>query len=450
MRYILLFLSISFALGIIINYYLPISFIYPFLLILFLIPSLFFYRNKKRFVVAITVLFFLLGIAYEGVYSYLPENHINNITLLQKTAIIGVVNSPVEIKRYSEKKTLTTFTLSGKKYRSENGWKKVQGKIKVNAYYLKNEIKYGDEIRLWGELTKPKRATNPSQFDYRNYLKKYGIHVLMNVYGDKCVKNYGPLKNRSIFRKCCDASLRMIFDLRTEIKEKIEQPLGGPQLEKMAMDKRQAVIVFDDMTRPTPVRAVAPYILKSLHRAGMKKDQIRFVWSLGAHGAYDMISARKKLGGEIVENYGVYNHDPFQNTVRMGRTPTGLELLFNREVIACDLKIGIGCISAHVHVGFGGGAKIILPGIAGIESINQFHNQFYRDPGRAGLGNFDDNIMRAECDAAGDITGLNFKVDCLINRRGEITNLYAGPFRATHRAGAEEGKEHYGIPHATG
>ena len=235
-----------------------------------------------------------------------------------------------------------------------------------------------------------------------------------------------------------------------EIKEKIEHPLGGPNLEEMARDKRQAVIVFDDMTRPTPVREVAPYVLKSLHRAGMKKDQIRFVWSLGAHGVYDMISARKKLGGEIVDQYAVYNHDPFQNTVRLGRTPTGLELWFNREVMACDLKIGIGCISAHVHVGFGGGAKIILPGIAGIESINQFHNQFYRDPSRAGPGNFDDNIMRAECDAAGDIAGLNFKVDCLINRRGEITNLYAGPFRATHTAGAEEGKEHYGIPHATG
>ena len=235
-----------------------------------------------------------------------------------------------------------------------------------------------------------------------------------------------------------------------EIKEKIEHPLGGPNLEEMARDKRQAVIVFDDMTRPTPVREVAPYVLKSLHRAGMKKDQIRFVWSLGAHGVYDMISARKKLGGEIVDQYAVYNHDPFQNTVRLGRTPTGLELWFNREVMACDLKIGIGCISAHVHVGFGGGAKIILPGIAGIESINQFHNQFYRDPSRAGLGNFDDNIMRAECDAAGDIAGLNFKVDCLINRRGEITSLYAGPFRATHTAGAEEGKEHYGIPHATG
>lgn len=98
----------------------------------------------------------------------------------------------------------------------------------------------------------------------------------------------------------------------------------------------------------------------------------------------------------------------------------------------------------------GGGAKIILPGVAGIESVNQFHNQLYRDPSRTGLGNFDNNIMRAECDAAGDAVGLNFKVDCLINRRGEITNLYTGDFKATHDAGGEEGKDHYGIPYATG
>jgi nickel-dependent lactate racemase len=58
--------------------------------------------------------------------------------------------------------------------------------------------------------------------------------------------------------------------------------------------------------------------------------------------------------------------------------------------------------------------------------------------------------MRAECDAAGDLAGLNFKVDCLLNRRGEITNLYAGSFRATHEAGAAEGKEHYGIPYSSG
>jgi nickel-dependent lactate racemase len=117
----------------------------------------------------------------------------------------------------------------------------------------------------------------------------------------------------------------------------------------------------------------------------------------------------------------------------------------NREFIACDLKIAIGCITPHVHVGFGGGAKIILPGVAGIESIKRFHEHFNIDPSRHGLGNFDNNMMRSECDAAGDIAGLNFKVDCLVNRRGEITSLYAGSFRATHAQGAAEAKDAYGI-----
>ncbi len=235
-----------------------------------------------------------------------------------------------------------------------------------------------------------------------------------------------------------------------EIGDKISHPVGGATLEELARGKKQAVIVFDDMTRPTPVKDVVPHVLDALHAAGMEKEQIRFIWALGSHGAYDMANARKKLGDVVVENYAVYNHDPFQNLVRVGRTPTGVEVWFNREFMNCDLKIGIGCVTTHVHVGFSGGGKIVFPGVAGLESINQFHNQLYRDPGRIGLGNFDNNIMRAECDAAAELAGLDFKIDCLINRRGEIANLYAGPFKSTHAAGGEEGRDHYGIPHATG
>ena len=69
-----------------------------------------------------------------------------------------------------------------------------------------------------------------------------------------------------------------------EIKERLEHPVEGPSLEELARGKKKAVIVFDDMTRPTPVNAVAPFVLEALHRAGMNKDQIRFIWALGTHG----------------------------------------------------------------------------------------------------------------------------------------------------------------------
>jgi hypothetical protein len=88
--------------------------------------------------------------------------------------------------------------------------------------------------------------------------------------------------------------------------------------------------------------------------------------------------------------------------------------------------------------------------VAGIETINQFHNQQYRDFSRTGLGRFDNNIMRHECDAAGDLAGLDFKVDCLINRAGGDFRPLRRSLRATHALGGEEGKEHYGIPFTSG
>lgn len=235
-----------------------------------------------------------------------------------------------------------------------------------------------------------------------------------------------------------------------QIKEKINQPVEGPSLVELARGKNQAVIVFDDMTRPTRVKEIAPHVLECLHEAGLKENQIRFIWGLGSHGTYDMINTRKKLGAEIVEKYRIYNHDPFQHTKRVGRTPTGVELWFNQEFLSCDLKIAIGCITPHPQVGFGGGAKLILPGVAGIETIVQFHNQLHTNPTSGGLGNYQNNVLRPECEAAAELVGLNFVVNVLVNRRAEITDLYAGPSRAVLEAGIEEAVHHYAIPSSAG
>ena len=235
-----------------------------------------------------------------------------------------------------------------------------------------------------------------------------------------------------------------------QIKERINQPVSGLSLEELAQGKKQAVIVFDDMTRPTPVKDIVPHVLESLHKAGMKESQIRFIWGLGSHGTYDMIAARKKLGDEVVEKYRIYNHDCFQHTEYIGRTPTGVELWFNREFMSCDLKIALGCMTPHPQVGFGGGAKLILPGVAGIETIVQFHNQLFTKPATGGLGNYQENVLRPECETAADMVGLNFVVDVLLNRRAEITDLYAGPSREVVNAGIEEAVDHYAMPAAAG
>ncbi len=229
-----------------------------------------------------------------------------------------------------------------------------------------------------------------------------------------------------------------------EIDRAFERPIGALPLEDLFRGRDEAVIVFDDITRPTPVKKILPPIMRALHQAGIPKGNVRFIPALGTHGAMNNIDFRKKLGEEIVENYPVYNHNPYENCDFIGETSSGLPVYINREFNFCDLKIGIGCITPHLHLGFGGGGKIVLPGICGMETIHKFHSEvIMRDPGSTGLGKFEGNVMVKEMEEVVRMSGLQLKVDALINGRGEITDLFVGDPVAAHRQGVELAREHY-------
>lgn len=229
------------------------------------------------------------------------------------------------------------------------------------------------------------------------------------------------------------------------IQRALEEPIGSLSLTELAAGKREAVIVFDDITRPTPVKDILPHVLEPLHAAGIPAANVRFIPALGTHGAMTNIDFRKKLGDDIVATYPIYNHNCFENCDYLGESASGVPVYVNREFMACDLRIGIGCITPHVHVGFGGGGKIVLPGIAGIETIQAFHGEVMaRDPETAGLGRFEGNVMYKEIIDVVRMSGLQLKIDALLNDHGEITDLFVGDPVKAHLEGVAAAKEHYG------
>ena len=70
-----------------------------------------------------------------------------------------------------------------------------------------------------------------------------------------------------------------------ELAECLDKPIGTQKLETLAKGKERAVIVFDEMTRPTRTYELAPLVVERILRVGFKKDQITFVCALGTHGA---------------------------------------------------------------------------------------------------------------------------------------------------------------------
>jgi nickel-dependent lactate racemase len=126
--------------------------------------------------------------------------------------------------------------------------------------------------------------------------------------------------------------------------------------------------------------------------------------------------------------------------VEVGRTRRGVSLKINEELMTCDLKIGIGTILPHLYAGYSGGGKIVLPGLAHIDTIDQFHSSLEPDQkGRKG----DLNPLCGDIEDAVRLTGLDFKVDVLVNTRGRVIDLYAGHPVTTYREGIKAAERIY-------
>lgn len=228
----------------------------------------------------------------------------------------------------------------------------------------------------------------------------------------------------------------------TLIQEALQNPVGSTALSKLAVRKKDVVIIFDDLKRPTPVSCIIPPVLEELAKAGIKDKQITFVAGIGAHDPMSRDQMVKKLGQDVVERFLVFNHNVYDNLVEIGKTSRGIPVWINRQVMSCDLKIGIGTAIPHIIAGYGGGAKILIPGVAGLQTIIANHalamigaaqppNQARRNPA---LGHLENNAVRADMEEGARIAGLDFKIDVVVNAKREIIGLFAGDFVQSHRA----------------
>ncbi len=233
------------------------------------------------------------------------------------------------------------------------------------------------------------------------------------------------------------------------VRENLDNAIGSPSLNELAQRRNKAVIIFDDLSRPTKVDQIAPYVVDQLLSGGIKEHKISFICALGAHGAHTRLDFEKKLGKDIVNRFPVYNHNPYENCIYAGDTRHGTPLYINREVMAADLKIAIGSIIPHPFNGFGGGGKNILPGVAGIETIHTNHTRVVQDLKERGvgfvgnLGISENSKMKDEIADALKAVRLDFLINVLPNSSREPVSLVAGDPALAYDKGVAEAKKLY-------
>ena len=237
-----------------------------------------------------------------------------------------------------------------------------------------------------------------------------------------------------------------------EIRKAIANPIGSLPIRELARGKKEVAIIFDDMTRVTRIYDIVPFVLEELAKAGVPDSRIQFICATGSHMAWDRTLLEKKLGREVLARFPVYNHTPFNKCTYAGTTSYGTAVDANGEVMKCDLKIAIGSVVPHPNSGFGGGGKIILPGICAMETIEHFHRQEfafrekYPDRRLTGVGVFDENPLRLNIEEAAALVGLDMLVDCLVNTWGETVAIFAGALKPAYEAAVNAAKAHYLTP----
>jgi len=229
-------------------------------------------------------------------------------------------------------------------------------------------------------------------------------------------------------------------------------PIGSPKIRELARGKKNVVILFDDMSRGTRTYQIVPFVLEELAAAGVPDDNIQFICAPGTHGSLSSFEFAKKLGEDVIARFNVYNHNIYENCTYVGTTSRGTRVSLNSEFMKADLKIGIGAIVPHPNCGFGGGGKLILPGIASLETILHNHGPvrtMSKETGvdaNTGMGRYEHNAQLLDTLEACKLSGLHIKVDALLNIHRETVALFVGQPEAEYYAGAKAALPHYLTP----
>jgi nickel-dependent lactate racemase len=245
----------------------------------------------------------------------------------------------------------------------------------------------------------------------------------------------------------CDVRVYGIQDvgkLRTDdIREAFAKPIDTLRIRELAKDKSSVVIAVEDITRPSWLGEILSIVIDEVKIAGVVDDKIKIIISTGAHRPLIRDELIKKLSMGIVDRFDIYNHNPFEGLVDIGTTFGNVKVKINRFFIEADLRIVIGTVIPHAFAGFSGGAKLVLPGLAGIDVLTRSH-KFVMMGLRGGIGVVDGNKFREEIEEiVKNNIGVDISVNLVVNANRELIGVFVGDIITAHRVAVDMAKDVY-------
>jgi nickel-dependent lactate racemase len=209
------------------------------------------------------------------------------------------------------------------------------------------------------------------------------------------------------------------------VNQALDQPAGGKKLADFS-GARSVAIAINDKTRPVPHQHLLPPLLARLEALGLPPQAITLLIATGTHPPMPRAEFEWILPAEILNRYPVVCHNAYDSDslVHLGQTARDTPVWINRRFAQADLRIVVGNLEPHQFVGFSGGVKSAVIGLGGPQTIN--HNHAMMSEPQARLGQFADNPVRQDIEEMGQMVGIHFALNAILNEQKKIVEVVAG------------------------
>jgi lactate racemase len=228
-------------------------------------------------------------------------------------------------------------------------------------------------------------------------------------------------------------------------REALAGPVSGPSFRELVEGGKSVAIVIDNQFRPTPTSKLLPAVFDILEDAGVTDACV--ITGNGKVFPLSESDIELKVGRENLDRMERMGIGFFQNEPRnedaytyLGVTSRGTPVWVHSEVTKRDVIIAIGHAQAN-HWGYGGGGKLIMPGVASDETIESNHCNFTMSP-QTHYGALA-GPMRSDIDEIATMTGLDYTLNVLLDTRGRVLEIVGGPHPQAHRLAIERFNEIY-------
>jgi len=227
---------------------------------------------------------------------------------------------------------------------------------------------------------------------------------------------------------------------------------AGQAIDSARPDLSRVGIVVADKTRLCNYPIYLPRLMEAFEKRGIDSGRIRFFIAYSTHARQSDAESFVAYG-EVYRRFTFIHHDGSNpdSFALLGETSRKIPVLMRKDLLECTFVLTFGAISHHYFAGYGGGRKLIFPGLGFREAVYLNHALFLDRaekrlaPGcRPGV--LDGNPLAEDLEEHEAFFQAHMAIHGILDRNGKVCELIFGAGPSDFRKACAEHARNCELP----